>query len=194
MLKFCQPCCIDPLTCLRANSCLRPQPESRVCDLASDWDLRGLSLAQCVAQWSKDPSTKVGAAIFRPDKTVASVGFNGFPRGIADDSRLEDRTVKYEIIVHAELNAIFNCQEKPSNYTLFSTLFPCVKCASAIIQSGIKRVCSPVPDNPRWIDSNLQANMLLHEARVETCLITPEGYIQKGLDDLAPQNSNNQNK
>jgi deoxycytidylate deaminase len=35
--------------------------------------------------WSKDPSTKVGAVIVRPDLTVASIGYNGFPRGMSDD-------------------------------------------------------------------------------------------------------------
>ena len=42
-------------------------------------------MAQLVASWSRDPSTQCGAVIVRPDKTVAAVGFNGFPRG-ADDS------------------------------------------------------------------------------------------------------------
>ena len=48
------------------------------------WDRRFLALAEHVADWSKDPSTKTGAVIVRPDRTIASMGYNGFPRGMAD--------------------------------------------------------------------------------------------------------------
>ena len=37
------------------------------------WHNRFMELAEHVAQWSRDPSTKVGAVIVRPDKSVASV-------------------------------------------------------------------------------------------------------------------------
>ena len=43
------------------------------------WKLRFLGLSEYIAQWSKDPSTKVGAVIVRPDKSIVSMGFNGFP-------------------------------------------------------------------------------------------------------------------
>ena len=36
------------------------------------WDLRFIELAKLVSTWSKDPSTKVGSVIVRPNKTVAS--------------------------------------------------------------------------------------------------------------------------
>lgn len=35
------------------------------------WDQRFLELAKVVSTWSKDPSTKTGAVIVRPDKTEA---------------------------------------------------------------------------------------------------------------------------
>jgi dCMP deaminase len=72
------------------------------------WDVRFLRLAHEVAKWSKDPSTKVGCILVK-DKKVISMGYNGFPAGISDDlSRLEDRSIKYEITVHAEVNAVTN--------------------------------------------------------------------------------------
>lgn len=45
------------------------------------WDARFLDLAVFIGDWSKDPSTKVGAVLVRPDRTIAGLGFNGFPRG-----------------------------------------------------------------------------------------------------------------
>lgn len=106
------------------------------------WDARFATLAKLVSLWSKDPSTKVGAAIVRPDKTVCSVGFNGFPRGIPDDPTwYEDRAIKYKVIKHAEENAIFFANEKLDGYTLYVyPLCTCSLCAGDIIQKGIKRV------------------------------------------------------
>ena len=74
------------------------------------WDLRFLEMARNAASWSKDPSTKVGAIIVDDDKRVISVGYNGFPKGVRDDERLDDRQEKYKIIVHAERNALLFMQ------------------------------------------------------------------------------------
>jgi dCMP deaminase len=106
------------------------------------WDGRFLDLAVFVADWSKDPSTKVGAVLVRPDRTVASLGFNGFPRGVLDHpERYDDRPTKYEMVVHAELNALLSTRESLEGYTLYVTpLPPCGQCAAAIIQRGIRKV------------------------------------------------------
>lgn len=106
------------------------------------WDARFAGLAKLVSLWSKDPSTKVGAAIIRPDKTVCSVGFNGFPRGVPDNPEwYNDRSIKYKVIKHAEENAIAFSAERLDGYTLYVyPLVPCSCCAGDIIQKGIKRV------------------------------------------------------
>ena len=59
--------------------------------MSEKWDQRFIELAQHISGWSKDPSTKVGCIVVGEDREIRSTGFNGFPRGIADDSeRLED--------------------------------------------------------------------------------------------------------
>lgn len=132
------------------------------------WDKRFLDLASHVAGWSKDPSTKVGAVIVRPDKTVASIGFNGLPRGVEDsDTRLHDRQLKYPMTVHAEVNAILHAREPLHGYTIYvAPLNPCSNCAAAIIQSGIKRVMAMAQINPRWEESNALAQTMFEEAGV----------------------------
>jgi dCMP deaminase len=139
----------------------------------SDWDIRFLQLAALAASWSKDPSTKVGAVITRPDRTIASVGFNGFPRGVVDSAeRYADRELKYKMIVHAEMNAILTAREPLHGYTLFTWPFmPCACCAGAVIQSGIKRVVSIEDCNPRWIESFALTRKLFCEADVELHLV-----------------------
>jgi dCMP deaminase len=108
----------------------------------TNWDKRFMDLAEHIAQWSKDPSTKVGAVLVNPyTKVVIGMGYNGFPRGVVDHEwRYTNRAVKYEYVVHAELNAILNATEKLDEAILYVTLSPCNECAKAIIQSGITRV------------------------------------------------------
>ncbi len=98
--------------------------------VSDKWDDRFLNLAKFVAEWSKDPSTKVGAVIVRPDRTVASVGYNGFPRGVLDHvDRYSDRDTKYAMVVHAENNALINARQSLEGCTLYVTpLPPCTQC------------------------------------------------------------------
>ncbi len=140
------------------------------------WDERFLSLAKHVAQWSKDPSTKVGAVIVRPDHTVAAIGYNGFPRGIADDNRLENRELKYKLIVHAEVNAIANAREPLHGYTLYewppTPYAPtCNECAKLVIQAGISRVVGRTLKDKEskmnnWVDPSRIARDMYLEAGV----------------------------
>ena len=77
--------------------------------MSEKWDKRYLELARHISEWSKDPSTKIGAIAIGDHGQVLSQGYNGFPRGINDDTfRLTVREVKYKYIVHAEMNAIYN--------------------------------------------------------------------------------------
>ena len=100
----------------------------------------GMGMAKHVSRYSEDPSTKVGAAILRPDGTLASIGWNGLPRRVKASS-LHHREWKYPRMVHAELNAILNAREPLTGYTLYVyPLHPCSLCGGAIIQAGIQRV------------------------------------------------------
>lgn len=131
------------------------------------------------AQHSKDPSTRVGCVIIRPDRTAASWGFNGFPRGVKDTvERYNDRQVKYAFVVHAEANAIATAREPLHGYSLFCTLAPCNECAKLIIQAGIKRVVAPKPDpvevdqrGERWAMAHVYADIMFKEAGVRQDLI-----------------------
>lgn len=141
--------------------------------------------ARCAARRSRDPSTQVGAAIFRPDKTLASKGYNGFPRGVQDlEQRYADRPTKYLFTVHAELNALLTAREPLHGYTLISTLFPCAACAGAIVQAGIACVYAPEPkpaEVERWGLSFRAAQIMFAEAGV--VVRTEEGHPLKALDE-----------
>jgi len=144
--------------------------------LVPKWDQRFLQLAEFTASWSKDPSTKVGAAIVRPDRTIASVGFNGFPRFVCDDASLyENRDLKYKMVIHAELNAILAAREPLHGCTTYVWPFmPCSNCAGALIQAGVTKVVSVENDNPRWQESFALTRMMLSEASVELVIVPKE--------------------
>lgn len=112
------------------------------------WDLRFLALAKYWADiCSKDPSTRVGAAIVSDDRKTVILGYNGFPRGVQDiPERYGNRELKHKLVVHAEQNALDCAPCSVKGMTLYCTLCPCNKCAQSIIQKGIKRVVYLIDD------------------------------------------------
>ena len=138
------------------------------------WDKTFLNLCEEIAQRSKDPSTKVGACIVRPDKTIVSMGYNGFPRGCYDDEWLyQDRDIKLMRTIHAEVNAIITARQDLTGCTLYvSPLHPCSSCAAIIVQSGIKRVVYPASEAvPRWRESFAEAAKMFQEAGVSVTYV-----------------------
>lgn len=133
-----------------------------------EWDIRFLDLAKLVSTWSKDPSTKVGAVITDANNRIISIGYNGFPQGIIDDSRLDDRETKYKMIVHGEMNAILFANKSLNNCTLYTYPFmPCPRCSAMIIQAGIKRVVSYKNTISRWEEEFTLSRSLFNEAKIE---------------------------
>jgi dCMP deaminase len=126
---------------------------------ASHWARRFLDLAALVASWSKDPSTKCGAVIVRPDKTICSVGYNGFPKGMPDDEQSYlNRSDKYSRVVHAEVNALIWSQDRSvKGYSVFlSPFLSCDRCFVQLAQAGIAEFVAPkaTPEQlGRWGDS-----------------------------------------
>ena len=139
----------------------------------SDWDGRMMGLAKTVAQWSKDPSTKVGCVITDEKHRVVSIGFNGFPRGIPD-AGLEDRDYKYARVVHAELNALLFARGSVEGCTMYVwPMPPCSRCAGPIIQAGILRVVAPRPDE-RWQESCAVGEQMFRQAWIEVSEVNDE--------------------
>lgn len=119
------------------------------------WDRYFLTICATAATKSKDPSTKCGSIIVRPDRTIVSLGYNGFPRGMADtDERLSNREEKLSRVIHAEINALTTARESLQGCTLYIwPLPPCDRCMVQVIQSGIKRVVTLRPTSEqaqRW--------------------------------------------
>ena len=142
-------------------------------DPTQKWHKRFLDLSFHVAQWSKDPSTKVGAVIVDSERRVVSIGYNGLPRGVADDDGiLNNKNIKLQMIKHAEENAILNSLLRPTSCTLYVTHHPCSSCAGSIVQSGISHVVYPtvIGDSAykeRWRESISLAQRIFMEANIK---------------------------
>lgn len=135
------------------------------------WHYRFLDLADRIATWSKDPSRGVGCVIVTAHKQIVSTGFNGLPRGIEDRPDRLERPVKYDLICHAELNAIVQCARNgvsPIGCTLYSSFYPCIGCAIAIIQAGVTEVVTYeiAPGDERWLDSIAKSRLVFEEAGI----------------------------
>src|SRR5882724_11796014 len=93
----------------------------------NSWDRRFLAVAMQVSHWSKDPR---------------------FPKQVEDcQSRQHNKRVKYEIVVHAEANALLIAGSAAVGGTvyLYGPRPICARCAGILIQAGIKRAVAIRP-------------------------------------------------
>jgi len=136
----------------------------------TNWDERFLLLAEHVAAWSKDPSTKVGCVLVDDRRRVIGMGYNGFPRGVNDDpARYNDRPTKYLMVQHAEANAVLNATVSVRGATAYVTHHPCATCAGLLIQAGVTRIVSFSPAGgiaERFAESFRAAATMFDEADV----------------------------
>lgn len=98
-----------------------------------------MGLAEAAAARSEDPYRQVGAVILRPDNSVASVGYNGAPPGVALNWASRDAYRLF--VIHAEVNALRYCTRSEVRAGLLaSTTIPCPSCLTSIAAHGIDTV------------------------------------------------------
>ncbi len=134
-----------------------------------------LQVAEVIAQRSRDPSSKFGCVIVRPDKSIASTGYNGFPRGMKDlDEWWTNRDEKYERVLHSEMNALLHLHESAIAYTLYVSGPPCVDCAKHIAAAGIHFVYYRPPPGTYGARWNIQRPLqILKDSGVAAFEIDP---------------------
>lgn len=108
------------------------------------WDEAFMNMAKVIAKRSKDPRTQVGAVLVSKDHRVLSLGYNGAPRGLDDDTEMpwtsdpdDPMLDKHYFVVHAERNCVLNYRGSLADLhgaTLYVTLYPCYECAKELAQ------------------------------------------------------------
>lgn len=143
------------------------------------WDQRFLGLARHVSEWSRDPSTTVGAVIADRKHRIVSIGYNGLPADVNDlVGRYEHRETKLKLMIHAEANALMFATRDITGCTCYvHPMPPCSQCGVKLIQSGIKRIVSIRPSEEhieRWGEDFELMEDLYREAKVTLTLHSPE--------------------
>lgn len=152
-----------------------------------------IAIAQA-REFSKDESTKVAAMIIgRQGHEIRSSGYNGMPRGCDDEApQRRQRPEKYLWYEHAERNAIYNAARvgtRLEGSLLLVTMYPCMDCARAIVQSGIEEVVTLPPSEDfasRWGSHIEKTQELLNECGVPIRELVLEDIIEGALPEARP--------
>ena len=144
-----------------------------------NWDEYYLKIAEVISSKSKDPSTKVGCALVRPDHSLCSTGFNGFPQKMLDlPDYLNNRDEKYSRVVHAEINALIFAGEFVKGYTAYTyPVGPCDRCVVALLQAGVSRFVFPeIPEEmkERWKGTIDKSKLYINECGAKFFEVKPE--------------------
>lgn len=130
-----------------------------------------MQAAIAAARFSPNRIRKVGAVLVPKHGAVTLSGCNTFPHGVQDTEQRHQGNGRLIWMEHAERNAIYAAAKAGvalEGATLASTFFPCVDCARAIVQSGIRHVHTLPPDlaDPVWGESFIYARTVLQEAGI----------------------------
>jgi dCMP deaminase len=104
------------------------------------WNEYFINIAFEVAKKSKDPSSKVGCVIVDSDHRPISFGYNGFVASCDESLMTFERPLKYNLIIHAEMNALIFAHRSVKNAKAYVTHGPCENCLKHLIQAGIKEI------------------------------------------------------
>jgi len=151
-----------------------------------------MNIASVISLRGTCPRAKVGAVLTREGRII-STGYNGSPSGTLHCEEegftagcILDKRGKCIRTVHAELNCICFAAKhgiRTEGTTLYVTYSPCLECAKAIINAGIKEVLYLKEYTPNGL-------RLLAEAKVDTkqYRIIPEVLSSKMKTELARRN------
>jgi len=104
------------------------------------WDDYFITIAHAVATRSEDPSSKVGCVIVSRDNAPISFGYNGFIAGCNKHGQTFERPMKYQLVIHAEMNAMIFAKDDLHGAKLYCTHAPCANCLKHALQAGIRHI------------------------------------------------------
>ena len=123
------------------------------------------------ARQSPNRVRRVGAVLVNQGATRRVHACNNYPRGVVDTEQRHAGNGRLIWMEHAERNAIYAAARSglaTEGATLASTFFPCLECARAIVQAGIKELLTLPPDHsdPVWGESFGPSTTILAEGGI----------------------------
>lgn len=131
--------------------------DNRIC-----WDEYFMEIAKVVSIRSPDNKRKVGCVIVDKNNRIVSTGYNGMVSGMNDTEIFlpENRDKIYNLIIHAEMNAILYSKTNLEGCKMYTTLSPCVNCLKYIKTSGINDIYYLERHNKSYKDT-VEANTFM---------------------------------
>ena len=126
-----------------------------------NWTDYFLGIAKVVSQRSHDIHTQHGCVITDQNHRILGVGYNGFPKGMDDETLPTSRPDKYHWMIHAERNALANCVMRPDNGIAYITGQSCNDCIMSLWQEGIKTVVMAKSHGTKLFDEFAQKRFKL---------------------------------
>lgn len=141
-----------------------------------DWDETWMAMARSFAPRSLCVRSNVAAVIVTADNRVASVGYNGPPKGLGltepctewcprgnDTEPGTGRQFGLSCLtIHAEINALMRADWRDmQGGTIYGTRTPCHDCVKVIGNSGLARAVFPVVPEDACYDSQKIVSFLL---------------------------------
>lgn len=137
------------------------------------WKMTWFRVAQMIALRSECTRRQAGCVIVGHDERINSTGFNGKPDGLNVSGPCDlycprSASTGYDLdysnctFVHAEMNALmYGDRTQREHGTAYITSCPCMNCAKAISNSGVKRVvCSvTIEDKHREPEKSIRLMM-----------------------------------
>ncbi len=100
----------------------------------------GLDLAKVVASRSTCLRLQVGCVLLGTDGRVLATGYNGAAKGLPHCSELSCRQQSTCDAVHAEQNALLQCQDVRQIAACYVTHAPCFTCAKLLLNTSCSAV------------------------------------------------------
>ncbi|WP_342361599.1 deoxycytidylate deaminase [Terrarubrum flagellatum] len=129
-----------------------------------------MDLARQAAAESPNRVRQVGVVV-ETKNGARVVACNTFPDGVRDIEERHAGDGRFIWMEHAERNAIHQAARDGlalGGATMTTTLYPCIDCARAIVQSGVKLLRTPEPDfnEPTWGEAFRISRVILEEGGV----------------------------
>jgi len=142
------------------------------------WHDYFFEIANKVKERSKDLSTQVGCVIASKENTPISWGYNGFVAGCDEDLMSWERPLKYELVIHAEMNAILFSDQSLKGAKCYVTHAPCSNCLKHLLQVGVREIY--------YLDSDL-SQKFSEESReaIKRLIIASKATVMNPLSGLS---------
>ena len=142
-----------------------------------------LALAVVASKRSHDMQTQHGCVITDAKNRICGVGYNGFPKGMKDDTLPILRPEKYTWMIHAERNALANCQVRPDDGIAYVTGQCCLDCGMALWAHGVKKIFMIDGHGTKLYDEKMKSDwdLFINQSGIEIYKVKPDFNWAKNI-------------